>query len=632
MASSSFQYTRADSWSKLSPSSDFYYRPSAEILAGGFRIASVLPGRQGDPIQCRIQEVSLKDTGVRFIALSYCWNSTTAEEIIWVDGRPLKVTSNLYAALRNARATTTVVNLWIDQICVDQQNIIDRNEQVGKMGAIFRAASGVIVWLGQEGHGTAAAMELPKRIRRFWPSLAQNPGELTDSSKTPPECPVWGEGAWPAFIMLLTRPWFRRLWIIQEIVCARDIVVTCGNATAFWDDFVQLVQIIEARHHPSLRASQTLGSGKTAAQYISFMEELRAITEQGTKQAVKDYANEESMVPYVLTAAKDCEATDHRDKLFAFHHIVRLWNRPDYGMDIAMLYKLFATQYLQRIAYAISEYSCDEVTLSRRQMDFICSAGICNQQLQLPSWTPDWSLPWKAQPLWLDNTCYSAGGNDIKEIAPVTELDADGTPSFRLPLTVKLFDKVLAVGSEGLKITETGPQALAEALRAWLFQSMSLLHVHRRRPSVHNEQHVAIARTITADQDRGKKLSVEDVVKRYDALLEFLRRSDDDTSPVNREELLEEERLHLAFANFLRGRVFFITEKGHFGLAQEGLIYGDSIAVVQGAPIPLIMRPMAGSGPQSNDYRLLCEAFVLGIMDGEAWQDQYVPIEEVQLV
>ncbi|KXT15363.1 hypothetical protein AC579_2202 [Pseudocercospora musae] len=122
MASSSFQYTRADSWSNLSPSSGFYYRPSAEILAGGYRIASVLPGRQGDSIQCRIQEVSLKDTSVRFIALPYCWNSTTAEEVIWVDGRPLKVTFNLYAALRNARATTTVVNLWIDQ-----QNIIDRN-------------------------------------------------------------------------------------------------------------------------------------------------------------------------------------------------------------------------------------------------------------------------------------------------------------------------------------------------------------------------------------------------------------------------------------------------------------------------------------------------------------------------
>ncbi|KXT15366.1 hypothetical protein AC579_2202 [Pseudocercospora musae] len=456
------------------------------------------------------------------------------------------------------------------------------------MGAIFRAASGVIVWLGQEGHGTAAAMQLPKRIRRYWPSLAQNPGDLTDSSRTPPECPV-------------------RLWIIQEIVCARDIVVTCGSATAFWDDFVQLVQIIEARHHPSSRASQTLGSV--------------------TKQAVKDYANEESMVPCVLTAAKDCEATDHRDKLFAFHHIVRLWNRPDYGMDIAMLYKLFATQYLQRIAYAISEYSCDEKT-----MDFICSAGICNQQLQLPSWTPDWSLPWKAQPLWLHNTCYNAGGSDIKEITPVTELDADDTPSFRLPLTVKFFDKVLAVGSEGLKITETGPQALAEALRVWLFQSMSLLHVHRRRPSVHDEQHVAIARTITADQDRGKKLSVEDVVKRYDALLEFLRRSDDDTSPFNREELLEEERLHLAFANFLRGRVFLITEKGHFGLAQEGLVSGDSIAVVQGAPIPLIMRPTACSGPCSNGHRLLCETFVLGIMDGEAWQDRYIPVEEVQLV
>ena len=107
----------------------------------------------------------------------------------------------------------------------------DRNDQVSKMGAIFKAASGVIVWLGHEAPGTAAAMELPKRVKRFWPSLYSNPNELTDHSRTPPECPRWGEGAWPAFISLLTRPWFRRLWVIQEVVCARDIVVTCGTVS-----------------------------------------------------------------------------------------------------------------------------------------------------------------------------------------------------------------------------------------------------------------------------------------------------------------------------------------------------------------------------------------------------------------
>lgn len=185
--------------------------------------------------------------------------------------------------------------------------------------------------------------------------------------------------------------------------------MTCGRATAFWDDFVQLVEVVEAVHHVSAQPNHMLGLKRTI-HYIGFMQELRTITQSGTKQAVKDYASEESMAPYVLTMAKDCEATDHRDKLFAFHHLVRLWNRPDYAIGIEMLYKLFAVQYLQRIAYAISEFSCDEQKLFRRQLEILYSAGTCNQRLDIPSWVPDWSVPWQARPLWLGSNCYSAGG------------------------------------------------------------------------------------------------------------------------------------------------------------------------------------------------------------------------------
>lgn len=273
---------------------------------------------------------------------------------------------------------------------------------------------------------------------------------------------------------------------MQEVVCAKTIVVTCGNATCQWDDLVPVIHVIDATRHASSHAIQNPGS-KTTTQYVQFMEELRYVTEQGTKQAVKDYANEESMVPYVLTMAKDCEATNHRDKLFAFHHIVRLWNRPDYATSIEMLYQFFATQYLQRIAYAISVFSCDEMILSRRQMGFLYSAGTCNEQLELPSWVLDWSIPWGTRPLWLGTQCYSAGGCDVKDISPITEIDSMGNTRLRLPLTVKLPDRVLAVGSEALCISRDGTHAFSQAVRDWLFHSISILHRHRNQPSPYPE-------------------------------------------------------------------------------------------------------------------------------------------------
>jgi hypothetical protein len=398
--------------------------------------------------------------------------------------------------------------------------------------------------------------------------------------------------------------------VIQEVVCAREIVITCGPATALWDDFVKLVQVVDSVRHPSVHAA--LGS-KTAAQYIGFMQELRLVTEQGTKQAVKDYANEDSLAPYVLRMAKDCEASDHRDKLFAFHHLVRLWNRPDYALGIETLYKLFAAQYLQRIAYAITEFSCDEVKLSRRQLEFIYSAGHLSQTLRLPSFVPDWSTPWKTRPLWLSD-CYSAGGADVKELLPTTGAQVDGEPLYRLPLTVKMFDRVLGTGPQELQLSSNNPHALSEALRTWLFQSMSLLHMHRNRPSPYTDQTTAVARVVTVDQDQGRRLGPQSALKVYEALLEFLRMSDLEDSPKSGRTFHDYERFYSSIAALLRGRVFFITEQGSFGLAQAGVAWGDSVAIIQGAPVPVVLRPTINNGPLSREYRLLCEAFVVDIM------------------
>jgi hypothetical protein len=388
------------------------------------------------------------------------------------------------------------------------------------------------------------------------------------------------------------------------------------------------VQVVETVHQSITKPSHMLGLKKTI-HYITFMQELRTITESGTKQAVKDYASEESMAPYVLTMAKDCEATDHRDKLFAFHHLVRLWNRPDYAMEIDMLYKLFAGQYLQRIAYAISEFSCDEKALSRRQLEILYSAGTCNQSIRLPSWVPDWSLPWQARPLWLGSKSYCAGGTEVKEFAPTAEVDQSGDPNFRLPLTVKLFDKILGAGSQTLTLAIGHRRALPDALRNWIFEARGLVHRRRGAQSPYQDQHEAMARITSADQDtNGVRLSREDAIKQYDALLESLRETDEDEQPSRHSTsaAIEQAAVSSYAASFVRGRVFFLTEKGHFGIAQAGITAGDCVAIIKGGAVPVVLHP------QGTAWQLRCETFVLGIMNGEAWNDASIPAQQIEVV
>lgn len=238
----------------------------------------------------------------------------------------------------------------------------------------------------------------------------------------------------------------------------------------------------------------------------------------------------------------------------------------------------------------------------------------------------------------------------MKEISPVLEDRPDEATLCRLPLTVKMFDRVLGTGPEALQLSSSNPQALSEALRTWLFQSMSLLHMHRSRPSPYADQTAAVARVVTVDQDQGKRLGPDGALKVYEALLEFLRISDLEDSPRSGRVFQDYERFYSSIASFLRGRVFFITEKGSFGLAQAGIAWGDTVAVVSSAPVPVILRPTINTGPLSREYRLLCEAFVLDIMvcpdfqtalqryqtkclqDGELWENADVPTEDIQLL
>lgn len=69
-------------------------------------------------------------------------------QTIMIDGYALPIRSNLYSALRHMRSAEVVMPLWIDAICINQNNIVERNEQVQRMANIYRGASQLLIWLG----------------------------------------------------------------------------------------------------------------------------------------------------------------------------------------------------------------------------------------------------------------------------------------------------------------------------------------------------------------------------------------------------------------------------------------------------------------------------------------------------
>jgi hypothetical protein len=102
-----------------------------------------------------------------YSALSYVWGERINPRIISINGATVFVTPNLFAALKRFRHATQTVELWVDALCINQDDIQERNAQVGFMGEIYKNAHEVLMWLGEEAEDSSLGFEMVKRERNL---------------------------------------------------------------------------------------------------------------------------------------------------------------------------------------------------------------------------------------------------------------------------------------------------------------------------------------------------------------------------------------------------------------------------------------------------------------------------------
>ncbi|PSN63102.1 HET-domain-containing protein [Corynespora cassiicola Philippines] len=174
----------------------------------------------------------------RYEALSYAWGDPLPPAAVYViaeNSLPkshIKVRSNLEEALRHLRREHQPRILWIDAICINQDDISERQKQVKLMGLIFSRASGTVFWLGSDIQPGALALREIENIGR----QRENTGILVVPSPeaTKPYYPQFqhdlpdDEALLTVIVQLLTCQYFNRVWIVQELKLARHGTVQCG--------------------------------------------------------------------------------------------------------------------------------------------------------------------------------------------------------------------------------------------------------------------------------------------------------------------------------------------------------------------------------------------------------------------
>jgi hypothetical protein len=302
-----------------------------------------------------------------FEAISYAWEGQPATQDLVVDRKPLKVSKIVIQILKDLRYADQPRRLWIDAICIDQENDAEKHAQVALMTSVYSNAEAVIIWLRTDGLENAAdgihtavawlesGFDKDSILKSYHPALLR---------KT---LMSWFRAWHPdlkcssPFHDITELDWFRRIWVVQEAVMARCLLVHLGNRSLPWERFASAVlQFLSNMEIPEATTSSLEDCYKFACQWTY---------SDGTKMTL-------SMINLVLTLRKwlpetdvyvcpselaticrDRMATDPRDKVYGLMGLFGFMGNPgsnpssleiDYTCSTEEVYAKFTTWCIQQ--------------------------------------------------------------------------------------------------------------------------------------------------------------------------------------------------------------------------------------------------------------------------------------------
>jgi hypothetical protein len=184
----------------LGPKS-YHYLPLGDME---FRLIRILPERMSK-LKCEIVHQSLKDPP-DYVAISYAWGDGVDTKPLVLQGATIPVAASLYDALKAIRQKKVEALVWVDALCIDQQNKDERATQVRLMGHIYSRAMSVAIWLGPEADDSTLAVQLLEKVAHN----AVSPQRIRSLRKYPDSA---------ALFELFKRDYWKRLWVSYCMVC-----------------------------------------------------------------------------------------------------------------------------------------------------------------------------------------------------------------------------------------------------------------------------------------------------------------------------------------------------------------------------------------------------------------------------
>ena len=347
--------------------------------------------RLEDPLECSMHRLKIDDESqtpqknkLTYATLSYTWGHTSSDgshltHVLYCDGCTLRITASLDQGLRRIRAIDPSwwegfhgyddnypakrqpPLLWVDQACIDQAHLVERNHEVSRMANIYKRSACMIIWLGEAqdedglryreaitrdapGHEPKSLLETQWRnaldyFRPNW-SYEQEPEQRMST-----------------FTELLHRPWWSRRWCIPEVVNTMDGV-----------QFMLIGQTI-LRQRDVRFASYVLApahTGRVDALHQPHRHTLR----------------------YLLQECYVAQCTLEHDIIYSLIQLAK--DADSYGLEVDY------SQPFEDVCRAISNgalHPRNGIGAHAFQLIVIAASWGASPSAGLPSWIPDWRVP-----------------------------------------------------------------------------------------------------------------------------------------------------------------------------------------------------------------------------------------------
>ncbi|KAF4345911.1 heterokaryon incompatibility het-6 [Fusarium beomiforme] len=589
------------------------------------------------------------DSNPVYKCLSYTWGEPGGDETdeswskpsenILIDGLEMRIRRNLYNALTALRQEGIYGPIWIDALCINQDDIEERNIQVAQMANVYKNAEEVIVWLGHEREYTQTAVACFQKL------------PITREELLLDEYIVLRDRAFASCsftdseMMAMTRfftdhTWFGRTWTLQEMWLAREMTFVCGTVYASVD-VILAGSSIAHDFYSSRSVTEDIQRTPAITWLLNFTYDLVAKLKKELDRNISS-----SPLGFEVDYHRARHATDPRDKVYGLLAISDTTTGGNYMQPIVADY----SKPVQEV-FSIAAAHCLLNTNGWRGLSYIGDRSRYRIP-NLPSWVPDYTqaIPWRLLQRSSDDTFKTATHQhvcieyDVKSpyiiYSPYCYLDTitavtrahwenpEGYPQMIeiLNLVLNPFPVETSRSHIVLRIlarTLTADQAGIYDYDSYGFLSqfkemiycMLWLCINKKNPDMANRllqnRRASFSAALTSIGIQSNEGLLLSLLQPYRRLYKTARQIELESQ--NQGLKTRTSSIRLDWGSASHKRCLFRTKKGYLGLAPQTIQLGDEVGILRGAEVPHVFR--RNSGPET--LSLIGDTYVYGIMHGE---------------